>query len=144
MIYLVLHEIFFWYLLSHSWDICTLVPNDSKFLVYLKSFFAYFISEIGLILGYLQFWIWYVSDLEIVHAKKHWFCRRLTKTNCSNNSKVSRIVSPNWILPKYNNLRRVISMRSLVEGVTHINTYMYKVRTMTSSSNKVNRNSKPN
>ena len=35
-------------------------------------------------------------------------------------------------------------MRSLVEGVTHINTYMYIVRTIRRSSNKVSRNSKQN
>ena len=40
-----------------------------NFLYILSLSFAYFITEIGLILGYLPFWIWNFSDLEISMLK---------------------------------------------------------------------------
>ena len=51
----------FW---RHSWDVSTLVSNKSEFLVCLSVCqLAQFFTEITQILGYLQFWIRYLSEI---------------------------------------------------------------------------------
>ena len=55
-----LHDIF----LRHSWDVSTLFPNNYKFLVCLSGHqLAYFLTEIRLLYGYLQFWMRYLSEI---------------------------------------------------------------------------------
>ena len=56
----------FW---SHSWDICTLVPNNSEFFACLSvCYLAHFLTEITQILRYLQFWIRYLSEIFWRHS----------------------------------------------------------------------------
>ena len=56
----------FW---RHSWDVCTLVPNNSEFLVCLSVCqLAYFLTEIIQIQGYLQFWKRYLSEIFWRHS----------------------------------------------------------------------------
>ena len=51
----------FW---RHSWDVCTLVPNNSEIHVCLSVCqLAYFLTEIIQIQGYLQFWKRYLSEI---------------------------------------------------------------------------------
>ena len=48
----------------HSWNMGRLVPNNCELLVCLSVCqMAYFLTEIGLIQGYLQFWMRYLSEL---------------------------------------------------------------------------------
>ena len=55
-----LSELFWWY----SCDAGTLASNDSGFLVCLSvRSFAYFCTEIRQMLGYLQFWMRYLSEI---------------------------------------------------------------------------------
>merc|ERR1712239_93530 len=50
----------FW---RHSWDVGTLVPNNSDFFVSLSvCYLAHFLTEITQMLGYLQFWMRYLSE----------------------------------------------------------------------------------
>ena len=56
----------FW---RHSWDVCTLVPNDSEIHVcLLVCQFAYFLTEIRQMQGYLQFWMRYFSKIFWRHS----------------------------------------------------------------------------
>ena len=56
----------FWRL---SWDICILDPNNFEFFVCLSVCqLAYFLTEITQILGYLQFWIRYLSEIFWRHS----------------------------------------------------------------------------
>ena len=51
----------FW---RHSQDVCSLVPNNYKFLVCLSVCqLAYFLTEIRQIQGYLKFWMRYLSEI---------------------------------------------------------------------------------
>ena len=62
---LYLSEIFW----RHSWDGCTLVPNNSEFLVCLSvSQLAYFLTDIRQIQGYLQFCMIYLSEFFWRHS----------------------------------------------------------------------------
>ena len=59
----VLDKISFWFFWRHSWDVGTLVPNNSEFFVCLSvCYLAHFLTEITQILGYLQFWMRYLSE----------------------------------------------------------------------------------
>merc|ERR1711954_162533 len=50
----------FW---RHSWDVGTLVPNNSEFFVCLSvCYLAHFLTEITQILRYIQIWIRYLSE----------------------------------------------------------------------------------
>ena len=63
----------------HSFDICTLVPNNLKFLVCLSVCqLAYFLTEIIKIQGYLRFWKRYLSEISWRHS---WDVCTLFKTN---------------------------------------------------------------
>merc|ERR1711954_485153 len=56
----------FW---RHYWDVGTLVPNNSDFFVCLSvCYLAYFLTEIIQILGYLQFWTRYLSEIFLRHS----------------------------------------------------------------------------
>ena len=56
----------FW---THSWDVCTPVPNNYKFLVCLSvRQLAYFLTEIRQIQGYLKFWMIYLSEIFCRHS----------------------------------------------------------------------------
>ena len=51
----------FW---RHSWDVCTLIPNNSEFDVcLLVCQLAFFLNEIRQIQGYLQFCMRYLSEI---------------------------------------------------------------------------------
>ena len=50
--------------LRHSWDICTLFPSNYEFHICLSvCFFAYFLTKIRQMKGYLQFWMRYLSGI---------------------------------------------------------------------------------
>ena len=49
---------------THSQDVSTLVPNNSEFLIYLSVCqLAYFLTDIKLTKGYLQFWMRFLSEI---------------------------------------------------------------------------------
>ena len=51
-------------MLRPSWDVCTLVTNDSEFIVCLSVCqLAYFLTDITEILGYPLFWMIYLSEI---------------------------------------------------------------------------------
>ena len=51
----------FW---GHSWDVGSLVPNNTEIVVCLSVCqLAYFLTEIRQIKGYLQFWMKYLSEI---------------------------------------------------------------------------------
>ena len=53
----------------HSQDVCTLVPNNAEFHVCLSFCqFAYFLTEIIQIQGYLQLWKRYLSEIFQLHS----------------------------------------------------------------------------
>merc|ERR1711954_54853 len=57
----------FWRL---SWYVCIQDTNNSEFLVCLSvCWLAYFLTEIGLIWGYLQFWMRYLSEIFWRHSQ---------------------------------------------------------------------------
>merc|ERR1711954_338505 len=57
----------FW---RHSWDVGPLFPNNSEFLVCLSvRLFAYFCTEIRQMLGYIQFWMRYLSEIFRRHSR---------------------------------------------------------------------------
>merc|ERR1711954_250244 len=52
-----------------SWDVSTFVQNNSEFCVCLSvCYLAHFLPEITQILGYLQIWIRYLSDIFWRHS----------------------------------------------------------------------------
>ena len=69
---------FFW---RHSWDVGTLVPNNSEFIVCLSvCYLAHFLTEITQILGYLQIWIRYLSEILWRHS---WdVCTQVPNNSC--------------------------------------------------------------
>ena len=65
----LLDEMYFKNFWRHSWDVCTLIQNNSEFLVCLSVCqLAYFLTEIIQIQGYLQFWKKYLPDIFWRHS----------------------------------------------------------------------------
>ena len=63
------NEIHFWIFLRYSWDVGSLVPNSYDLFVCLSvCYLAHFLTEITQILGYLQIWIRYLSEIFWRHS----------------------------------------------------------------------------
>ena len=59
------HSEIFW---RHSWNVCRQFLNHSEFFVGLSvCWLAYFLTEISLIQGYIQFWMKYLSEIFLRH-----------------------------------------------------------------------------